>query len=86
MLEDVVKTFKIKEKCWEERRKVEDVMSVSRKCEKVNKGFNNGTTNDGEKTGERYSKQKTMESSKNKDEKRRTWSTHPQNVFEKYVK
>lgn len=53
MLEDVVKTFKIKEKCWEQRRKVEDVMSVSRKCEKVNKGFNNGTTNDGEKTGER---------------------------------
>lgn len=53
MLEDVVKTFKIKEKCWEQRRKVEDVMSVSRKCEKVNKSFNNGTTNDGEKTGER---------------------------------
>lgn len=47
-------------------------MSVSRKREKVNKSFNNGTTNDGEKTGERQSKQKTMESSKNKDEKRRT--------------
>lgn len=52
MLEDVVKTFNIKKKCWEQRWKVEDVMSVSRKREKVNKSFNNKTTNDGEKTAE----------------------------------